>query len=89
MDNEAMNKELASLSEEEFELVMLHRARQARLASPARRFARRLAMLVTFGVAVLIVVVWFQAAQLQSNGGSGGIPAPLSWIVGAWLNAKS
>lgn len=87
MKNEVMING-APLSEEEVELVLLHRARQARIASPARLFARRTATLVTSIVLVFIVVVWFQANQLQPNGGIGPIPAPLSWLVGAWLNAK-
>lgn len=89
MGNESMNKQPDSLSEEEFELVLQYRARQARRASPARRFARSLSLLATSVTVVIVAVAWFQAVELQNNGYSDDIPAPLSWIAAIKINAKN
>lgn len=82
----AMNKQPDSLSEAEFELVMKHRASQT---SATNRFARRLIHVAAFGFAVIGVIVFFQAAQLESSGGLGDIPAPLSWVMAVMHMAMS
>ncbi|MDF9778899.1 type IV secretory pathway component VirB8 [Pseudomonas baetica] len=83
MGNEAMNKDLDSLSDDEIELVMQFRARKARRVSPTRRFAWILSLLATSGILVVLGVAFVQAVKIKNHGYSGEIPAPLSWIVAA------
>lgn len=89
MDNEAMNKRLDSFSEDEIELVLQFRARQARQITPARWVARVLSLLASFAILVILSIAFIQAVKIKNHGYSGEIPAPLSWIAAITNNVKS
>lgn len=86
---DSLNPQLGPLSEEEIELVMRFRARQARRVTPARRLVRILSLLATSVILVIVAMAFIQAVELENNGYSGEIPAPLSWIAAITINLKS
>lgn len=89
MGNEAMTKQIGSLSKDEIELVMQFRARQERRGSPARRLARLLSLVATIGVLVFTAIVYIQAVEVNNNGYKGDIPAPLYWILAITTDVRS
>lgn len=72
-----MKRQVDSLSKEEIEMVLRHRERGS---SPHRAFMRKVGYVVISAVSVLVVVAWFQAAELQHEGSTKRISAPLSWF---------
>lgn len=78
-----MKRQVDSLSKEEIEMVLRHRER---CSSPHRAFMRKVGYVVISAVSVLVVVAWFQAAELQHEGSTNRIPAPLSWFHSLYKN---
>lgn len=89
MRNEALDKRLDSLSDDEIRLVLQFRSRQTRLITPARWVARILSLFATFAILVVISIAFIQAVEIKNNGVIGEIPAPLSWVTAITNNVKS
>lgn len=89
MRNEALDKRLDSLSDDEIRLVLQFRSRQTRQITPARWVARILSLLATFAILVVISIAFIQAVEIKNNGVIGEIPVPLSWVTAITNNVKS
>lgn len=80
MCNETISHhQIAPLSEEEIKLILDHREKQTAKAGWLRQFLLRSLACVW---ALMGVVIWLQAHELQQSGGSlAEAPVPLSWLI--------